>query len=42
MAVYDRALPISEIFSHYFNGRALDKGFKYGYIGDGIGDACDD
>ncbi len=41
MAVYDRALPISEIRRHFINGMAFGSGFNYGEIGDGVGDVCD-
>ena len=41
MAVYDRALPADEIGKHYVNGAFYGYGFNYGYLGDGIGDVCD-
>ena len=41
MAVYDRALSPVEIANHYINGAYFGKGFNYGYLGDGIGDVCD-
>ena len=41
MAVYDRALTSGEIGIHYINGAFLGNGFNYGYIGDGVGDVCD-
>lgn len=41
MAVYDRALTSNEIFAHYINGQYFGYGFNYGYIGDGVGDVCD-
>lgn len=41
MAVYDRALSQNEILTHYINGVYFGKGFNYGYIGDGVGDVCD-
>ena len=33
-------MDISEILNHYQNG-LYGYGFNYGYVGDGVGDACD-
>ncbi|MBI4699235.1 MAG: thrombospondin type 3 repeat-containing protein [Nitrospirae bacterium] len=41
MAVYDRALTQDEIMAHYLNGQYFGYGFNYGYIGDAVGDVCD-